>query len=313
MCVCLARTSKEMHMKRDVSVCPVRASYVGIQGCCGGSANSYLGEMLGSTPQTWLNGLACSHVSCLTLSGMPKILLYCMEYKQPTTELFEYVNSSILWILICIIWMFIDSLSYTFSVSVKCWLIIVFVNNEFIYYMNSFITWICMIHKFIYIIVHWVDIRNDFRDNHWHRLNIGKLKYLPKTGENSHSYVDHVPPRNVKSALALVVRLLLEHAKVPEDKSVTEDSAMKIIKNTSKDDIFIPIHSTSQHYFCLLCCWFFVHVIIVWFICWNQCKCFTRSMGWQESVNQFGFILCGRVFYGTLPKTIFVVYTSKVP
>jgi hypothetical protein len=65
-------------------------------------------------------------------------------------------------------------------------------------------------------------------------------------GKNSHSYVDHVPPRNVKSALALVVRLLLEHAKVPEDKSVTEDSAMKIIKNTSKDDIFIPIHLTRS-------------------------------------------------------------------
>ncbi len=59
ICVCLAQTSKEMHMKRDVSVCLVQASYVGIQGWCGGSANSYPSEVLGSKPQTWLNGLAC--------------------------------------------------------------------------------------------------------------------------------------------------------------------------------------------------------------------------------------------------------------
>ncbi len=53
---------------------------------CGGSATSYPDEMLGSTPQTWLNGLAFSHVSRLTLSGAPKILLYCTEYRWPTTH-----------------------------------------------------------------------------------------------------------------------------------------------------------------------------------------------------------------------------------
>ncbi len=52
---------------------------------CGGSATSNLDEVLGLTPQTWLNGLALSHVSPLTLSGAPKILLYCMEYRRPTT------------------------------------------------------------------------------------------------------------------------------------------------------------------------------------------------------------------------------------
>ncbi len=29
--------------------------------------------------------------------------------------------------------------------------------------------------------------------------------------------------------------------------------------------------------------------------------------------DRLGFILCGTVFYGTAPKTIFAVYTSKVP
>ncbi len=32
-----------------------------------------------------LDVLASSHVSRLTLSGMPKILLYCTEYRRPTT------------------------------------------------------------------------------------------------------------------------------------------------------------------------------------------------------------------------------------
>jgi hypothetical protein len=51
----------------------------------GYSATSYLNKVLGSTPQTWLNGLALSHVLYLTLSGMPKILLYCTEYNRPRT------------------------------------------------------------------------------------------------------------------------------------------------------------------------------------------------------------------------------------
>jgi hypothetical protein len=33
-----------------------------------------------------LDGLASSHVLHLTLSGAPKILLYCMEYRRPTTN-----------------------------------------------------------------------------------------------------------------------------------------------------------------------------------------------------------------------------------
>ncbi len=74
-------------------VCPVPKTYVGVQSCipamiwwwCGGFATSYPNEVLGSTPQTWLNGLASSHVLRLTLLGAPKILLYCTEYNWPMT------------------------------------------------------------------------------------------------------------------------------------------------------------------------------------------------------------------------------------
>ncbi len=74
-------------------VCPVPNTYVGMRSCiltmilwwCGGSATSYPDDVLGSTLQTWLSGLACSHVLHLTLSGAPKILLYCTKYRRPTT------------------------------------------------------------------------------------------------------------------------------------------------------------------------------------------------------------------------------------
>jgi hypothetical protein len=74
-------------------VCPVPNTYIEMQSCiptmiwwwCGGSATSYPDEVLGSTPKTWLNGLASSHVLHLALSGTPKLLLYCTEYRWPTT------------------------------------------------------------------------------------------------------------------------------------------------------------------------------------------------------------------------------------
>ncbi len=46
----------------------------------------------------------------------------------------------------------------------------------------------------------------------------------------------------MKSALALVVRLLLEHSKISECSNVVQDSAMLLITNTTKDDVF---HSNS--------------------------------------------------------------------
>jgi hypothetical protein len=42
-----------------------------------------------------------------------------------------------------------------------------------------------------------------------------------------------------------------------------------------------------------------------------QINCSWHALG--EKLSRLGFILCGTVFYGTGPKTIFVVYTSKVP
>ncbi len=56
------------------------------------------------------------------------------------------------------------------------------------------------------------------------------------------SFVDNVPTRDIKSALSLVVRLLLEHSNVPEEKSSIVDLLMIEIKKSSKDK---TIHANS--------------------------------------------------------------------
>jgi hypothetical protein len=108
--------------------------------------------------------------------------------------------------------------------------------------MNSFLHRIHIIHEFIYISVCQVDTWNDFVDEDEKKLNIGKLKYQAKLGKSCPLYVCHVPTRNVKSALALVVHLFLEHSKVTESSSMVQDSAMLIIKETTNTDVF---HSDS--------------------------------------------------------------------
>jgi hypothetical protein len=55
-------------------------------------------------------------------------------------------------------------------------------------------------------------------------------------------FVDNVPARDVKSALSLVVCLLLEHLNVPEEKSSIVDLLMIEIKKSSKDE---TIHADS--------------------------------------------------------------------
>jgi hypothetical protein len=87
-----------------------------------------------------------------------------------------------------------------------------------------------------------VDTWNDFFDKDGNKLNIGQLKYETKHGKLCPSYVHNVPTRNMKSALALVVCLFLEHSKVTESSSMVQDSAILLLKETTKDDVF---HSNS--------------------------------------------------------------------
>jgi hypothetical protein len=84
--------------------------------------------------------------------------------------------------------------------------------------------------------VYKVDIYNNFQDDQGNKLCIGELKYVSKKGKQALSFVDNIPAREVKSALSLVVHLLLEHSNVPEKKSCIVDLLMKDIKKSSKDE-----------------------------------------------------------------------------
>ena len=66
--------------------------------------------------------------------------------------------------------------------------------------------------------------------------------YVSKKGKQALSFVDNVAARDVKSALSLVARLLLEHSNVPEEKSSIVDLLMIDIKKSSKDK---TIHANS--------------------------------------------------------------------
>ncbi len=87
-----------------------------------------------------------------------------------------------------------------------------------------------------------VDTYNNFQDDQGNNFCIGELEYVSKKGKQALSFADNVPARDVKSALSLVVRLLLEHSNVPEEKSFIVDLLMIDIKKSSKDKM---IHANS--------------------------------------------------------------------
>ncbi len=107
------------------------------------------------------------------------------------------------------------------------------------------------------------DMWNNFKDEHGHRLNIGRLMYVTKHGKQAFSFVNHISLRNVKSALSFVTHLFLAHSKVTEDDSIIQDSLLKVIKNSSKNE---TIHSNSiDKVNTAIACFvvdFFVYVIV---------------------------------------------------
>jgi hypothetical protein len=70
----------------------------------------------------------------------------------------------------------------------------------------------------------------------------GELQYVSKKGKQALSFANNVHARDLKSALSLVVCLLLEHSNVPEEKSSLVDLLMMDIKKSSKDK---TIHANS--------------------------------------------------------------------
>jgi hypothetical protein len=72
-----------------------------------------------------------------------------------------------------------------------------------------------------------VDSWEDMKDEAGNTLNIGKLEYKTKHGKKPGSFLDEVFPRDVKSALCLLVNLFLEQPKVNDEDTYIRDSLMK--------------------------------------------------------------------------------------
>jgi hypothetical protein len=79
-------------------------------------------------------------------------------------------------------------------------------------------------------------------DNAGNTLHIGKLEYITKHGKKPDSFWDQVFPRDVKSALCLVVNLFLEQPKVKDKDSNISDSLMKLINTSAVNE---ELHANS--------------------------------------------------------------------
>jgi hypothetical protein len=86
------------------------------------------------------------------------------------------------------------------------------------------------------------DSWEDMKDDAGNTLNIGKLEYETKHGKKPGSFLDEVFPRDVKSALCLLVNLFLEQLKVKDEDSKICDSLMKLIKTSAVNE---GLHTNS--------------------------------------------------------------------
>ena len=74
------------------------------------------------------------------------------------------------------------------------------------------------------------DTWNDLKDKYGTKLHVGKLEFKTKHGKKPKSFIKHVRPRDVKSALCLVVRFFFEQPKVSAEDSEIHDLVMQDIK-----------------------------------------------------------------------------------
>jgi hypothetical protein len=81
----------------------------------------------------------------------------------------------------------------------------------------------------MYQVHSWDGLQNDSGST----LCIGKLVYKTKHGKKPGSFLDNVFPRDVKSALCLLVNLFLEQPKIKDKDSNISDSLMKLIKTSA--------------------------------------------------------------------------------
>ncbi len=85
----------------------------------------------------------------------------------------------------------------------------------------------------LFFLTYQVDSWDDLQDDSGNTLHICKLEYKTKHGKKPGSFLDNVFPRDVKSALCLLVNQLLELPKIKDEDSNISDSLMKLIKTST--------------------------------------------------------------------------------
>jgi hypothetical protein len=90
--------------------------------------------------------------------------------------------------------------------------------------------------------VYQADSWEDMKDDAGNTLNMRKLEYKTKYGKKPGSFLDEVFPKDVKSALCLLVNLFLEQPKVKDEDSNICDSLMKLIKTSAVNE---GLHANS--------------------------------------------------------------------
>jgi hypothetical protein len=93
-----------------------------------------------------------------------------------------------------------------------------------------------------FFLMYQADSWEDMKNNTGNTLHIGKLEFKTKHGKKSGSFWDQVFPRDVKSALCLVVNLFLEQPKVNDEDGNICDSLMKLIKTSAVNE---GLHANS--------------------------------------------------------------------
>jgi hypothetical protein len=85
----------------------------------------------------------------------------------------------------------------------------------------------------VLFLMYQADSWKNMQDDAGNTLHIGKLEYKTKHGKKPGSFGAKVFPRDVKSALSLVVNLFLEQPKVNDEDSDICVSLMKLIKTSA--------------------------------------------------------------------------------
>ncbi len=94
----------------------------------------------------------------------------------------------------------------------------------------------------LFFLTYQVDSWDNLQDDSGNTLHIGKLEYKTKRGKKPGSFLDNVFPRDMKSALCLLVNLFLEQPKIKDEDSHISDSLMKLIKTSAINE---GLHANS--------------------------------------------------------------------